>query len=522
LRSDETMTPRELSAPRRLAGPSVRRTVAARTGARGIWWLFVALAVYFGLHILTRSLVSNSLQRDEAEQLLLTQDWKWGYGSQPPLYTWTLNILFAGLGVNVFTLALLKNVLLLGIYVFVFLSAWEIFREPRTAALAAATLLLFPNIAWESQRDQTHLVLATAISAVTLFAFLRLLKTGSLAWYAASGALVGLGALSKYNYLFFPVSLVLAALSIPRFRPLIFTWKSLIALAVLAAVTTPHIIWFLRHQALAYSQSYKFKMALAQGGVVASLEGPSRLFLGTCAFVVVPVLIYSPLLYRAFRANHNRPVPDESPLLLQLLQRATFLGVLLSLGAILAFRVTFIQYRWEQPLLFAVPILLVGWGRSHLDRAWTRTLFRLCGVVAFTVLVALNGTVVGANLLHRANNLNIPYPAIAGELRKAGFQKGTIIASTVLLGGNLRMQFKDSRFIVEEVPPYPPLAEGPKLVVWDANQQDQLPGEFLKFALDLCGTAQDAISIHYVELPSRNGDKNAERIGFILIPDTRK
>jgi len=493
----------------------------AVASSREVRWLFIALGVYFGLQILTRSLVSNGLQTDEAEQLLLTQDWKWGYGSQPPLYTWILSVLFSGLGIKVFTLSLLKNVLLFGIYVFVFLSAREIFREPKLAALAAAALLLFPNIAWESQRDQTHLVLATMISAATLFAFLRLLKTKSLAWYAVSGALIGLGALSKYNYLFFPVSLLLAALSIPRLRPFIFTWKSLVALAVLAAVTAPHISWFVLNKALAFSQSYKFKIAPAQNGMDVYLQGPLRLVEATCMFVAVPVLIYSPLLYRALRTKRNETAVDETRLLFRFLLRAIVFSLLLSLGAILIFRVTFIQYRWEEPLLFAVSILLVGWSRSQLDRTWTRGLILLSEVVGLAVLVTINGTVLGANLLHRAHNLNVPYPGIAGELREGGFQKGTIIASSMLLGGNLKMQFKDSRVIVREVPPYAPLADGPKLVVWNANQEDRLPGRFLKFALDLCGTTREEATVHYMELPSRNGNKSSERLRFVLITDAK-
>src|SRR5262245_13051750 len=85
-------------------------------------WLFILLGIYFGLQIVTRSLVSNSLRMDEAEQLLLIQEWSWGYGSQPPLYTWMQKILISAFGINVLALSLLKNALLLSIYSFVFLS----------------------------------------------------------------------------------------------------------------------------------------------------------------------------------------------------------------------------------------------------------------------------------------------------------------------------------------------------------------------------------------------------------------
>lgn len=33
------------------------------------------LLLYFGFHVLTRSLVSSNLQLDEAEQVVLAQDW---------------------------------------------------------------------------------------------------------------------------------------------------------------------------------------------------------------------------------------------------------------------------------------------------------------------------------------------------------------------------------------------------------------------------------------------------------------
>ena len=50
----------------------------------------IALALlggYFAAHVVLRWLVSDSMQTDEAGQVLVTQVWLWGYGSQPPLYT---------------------------------------------------------------------------------------------------------------------------------------------------------------------------------------------------------------------------------------------------------------------------------------------------------------------------------------------------------------------------------------------------------------------------------------------------
>ena len=72
------------------------------------------IGVYFAVQVAVRVFISPSLGKDEAEQVLLAQEWAWGYGSQPPLYTWMAILLFRVFGEGVLALALLKNLLLAG------------------------------------------------------------------------------------------------------------------------------------------------------------------------------------------------------------------------------------------------------------------------------------------------------------------------------------------------------------------------------------------------------------------------
>ena len=483
-------------------------------------FLFACLGIYFGLHVLSRSVVSTGLQLDEAEQLLLSQDWRWGYGSQGPLYTWIQKILFSAIGTNVFALSLLKNTLLFGAYAFVYCAAREIFVRKEPAVFASASLLLVPNIVWESQRDQTHLILATACAAITLFIFIRLLKTGKPGCYAAFGALVGLGALSKYNFLFFPVSLILAALSVPKLRRAVLSRKLALSLVAVAVVVAPHVNWLLHNKGLALSQSYKFKMAAADGGVKNYIRGAMRFAKSAGAFLAVPILVYAPLLHRALKTRRAVHIAGEDQLYLGFLLRVLVCGLLLSLAAVLLFRVTEIKDRWMQPLLFAAPIVLVGWVRPQLEGGRGTWLLKLAGAAALGVLIAINGTVLGANLLKRAHNLNIPYSALAAELRKAGFEKGTIFAPKMLLGGNLKIQFKESRVVVSEVPYDLPLPGGAKLIVWNADLPDEKSKEltdFLVFVSRLCGLVPAEMKAQYLEVPSNNGPKQTERLGFVLL-----
>src|SRR2546425_11911640 len=72
----------------------------------------VILLTYFSLHLITRTLVSETVGIDEADQLVLGQKWSWGYGPQPPLYTWLLMLFIKFFGPSVFSLTLLREALL--------------------------------------------------------------------------------------------------------------------------------------------------------------------------------------------------------------------------------------------------------------------------------------------------------------------------------------------------------------------------------------------------------------------------
>src|SRR5436190_547933 len=88
--------------------------------------LLICLGIYFALHVLTRSLISQSLQIGGGGQLIFAEDLVFGYCLEAPLYTLIQKIFFSVFGLNVFGLSLLKNLLLWTFYAYFFLSAREI------------------------------------------------------------------------------------------------------------------------------------------------------------------------------------------------------------------------------------------------------------------------------------------------------------------------------------------------------------------------------------------------------------
>src|SRR5262249_55550352 len=152
---------------------------------------------------LVRLWIPSALELDEAEQLVLTQRLAWGYGHQGPLYTWLLALVFGLVGVSPLALALVKNGLLLAAYVLVYRSARLVTGSHDHAAIAAVSLLFVPQIAWESQRDLTHTVLAVTAAAATLFLILRLCAAPAASLYVALGGAVAVGLLAKGSYVAF-------------------------------------------------------------------------------------------------------------------------------------------------------------------------------------------------------------------------------------------------------------------------------------------------------------------------------
>src|SRR5262249_6210310 len=115
------------------------------------WLIF--LAVYFALGALSRILISNSAELDEAEQLVLGQSFEWSYGAQMPCYTWLQKLVFAALGQNIAALALFKGALLFTEFSLVLLCVRQATGRTRSAVVGLMGMFLIPQFVWESQRD---------------------------------------------------------------------------------------------------------------------------------------------------------------------------------------------------------------------------------------------------------------------------------------------------------------------------------------------------------------------------------
>jgi lipopolysaccharide core galacturonosyltransferase RgtB len=481
------------------------------------------LAAYGLLHVVIRLVISEGAELDEAEQLLLSQSFAIGYTDQPPLYTWLLIGFEAVFGVDILSLAILKNLLLFITHFWLFLAARIVLNDSYLACLTSLSLWLIPQIAWESHRDLTQSVLVTSLSSGFFYVMVTLLHTGQTRHYLILGLLLGLGALSKHSFLLFAAALFFAVLSQREVRGRLLDRRMLLVGALAALVVAPHFLWLLEHfhpgtstttRKLALDGGVQSMMAIGKG--LGKLTWASVRFL--TPFWLICLLAFPQLVTRRLAGATSRHQDRRT------LERF-FLMVFIILGAaVIIFGVTHFKDRWMQPFLFLAP-LYVFVRLQQVDGIAPGKLRLFACVLAFfgfMFLVAPLAQAWVAPWLGMHSRLHAPFVKVARHLRQAGFRQGTIMAETTFIGGNLRLVFPTSRVVTPAVlsglsidPPH----NGQCLAVWDGGDRRPLPsplGSFLEEVLH--AQLPNDQSPAYIDAQLKRSEERIFSIGFLLFP----
>ncbi len=438
-------------------------------------WL---IAAYFAFHVVLRLTLGSSLELDEAEQMVLAQRLQAGYTGQPPLYTWLQIGFFAIFGQGVLALALLKNLLLFSIYAGTYFAARTLGLHGALAAAAALSLLLLTDIGWESQRDLTHSVLVTSIAALTLW--LGCVMVAGMPrprHYLLLGLLIGLGTLSKLNYLFFLAALLLALFSIDR--RLILRPTFVLSVVLAAVLLSPYAIWMGEAPAVATSSLAKLDTA---GPVMLGDLGPN---LATFAGAIVQFcLLFVVLFFAAVRVwprgwNPLRGEGRSAPALLLL--RLFWFSLAILFAYLLVSGASTFRGRWLMPLLFYLPVLFFALVPAAVFTETVRRRYaRLLLTVALLVSVGLFARVYLGPVFDRFAKPHFPAAALAQALERRIRPGLPIVAMDSQIAGNLRHQLP-ARLVS-----YPPVAiplptAGDVVLVWDADKDDEVPDRIIEY-----------------------------------------
>lgn len=404
-----------------------------------VCWV-AGICCYFLFQTVLRRLFGASLGLDEAQIILEGQSLAWGYGPQPPLYSWMQWAVFQVIGDPILAMALLKN----GLLVVMCLSLYRLIRSvhpPQIAGLATLGLLLLPQFAWESQRALTHSVLVSAMAALACLVLWTWVRVGARGGWVLMGLVVGAGMLAKFNFIFVAPALLLAAYGVPDLRRAL-SWRGVgLVVGIVLVLQAGPVAWMLGHPQHVMSSSYK--LGRVSGDVAwwaVALEGGGAVLVAAVSFVALALLIVGvfvwgyrvPIVERAAR-------PAGADELRRFLVLFAGVGLLVIVLVVLASGSTSVKDRWLQPVLFVVGPVLVLWLLERVGAQGKQVLGRVYGGLALLVMLALP-----VNNLYgqpgKPARRSAPVGAIAGSLEAAGFGAAPVVTDREWLAGNLFYQ----------------------------------------------------------------------------------
>lgn len=461
------------------------------------------IAGYCLLAFLMRLLRSEALEIDEAEQAFLSQYLFAGFGTQPPFYNWLQFLLAHVFGMSVATLALLKDALLFLCLFFYYRAARIVFIGKEAAAIAALACLTFPPVFLLIQRDLSHTVAALFTVALFLFAFLKCLERPNLGSYLLAGLAVGLGIISKYNFVVIPIAAVIAILPEADLRKRVLDWRFAMAIVIAVIVVTPHALWLLHNLGIATGGTLdEMKEGSASSHTPAWIKGIIS-YTSAAVSVVIPTLI---LFFLAFHAD-RKAIWTARSLWTRIFGRMLLICLALVLLVVLLTGATHIREKWLILFVFLLPLYLgAKVDAANIDvKAKLSKFASLVGLVAVGALLVLLLSAWLGPIFGSYSRLNVPYRAFSQDIVREGGAPSWILTADRIVAGNMRIQFPQVPVVLPSYDDHRQnrnLPDGSGLIVWtdDDINGNALPPSIQAY-LSKNGLSPQEVKPQFVELP---------------------
>jgi hypothetical protein len=444
-----------------------------------------------------RVLIAPVYTVEEADQLLMSQSFHFGYEArQPPMLAWIYALATKAVGVSTPVVFGIKYALLFVALTFYYLSARNVLVKPGVSAAAVGAWALTFYIGWGVHEDLLGAVGLMACLSLTLHALTRILLWRRNRDWTYLGITIGVGLLTHHLYIVFPMAMIVAIFLTPFFRDAVKPTRLIVALAIAGAMYAPYVIWLVAHfdriavVAREFAQSYEIDNGwlarVGQGGLslargLFEFTLPLSLFWATLFWTM-----WLPVLYPIFaRRSTDEEAHEEA--FRKLFARAMVLAAAIYLiGVVIGVQV----YKgwWMLPVLYTLPL----WMFSHVKRAgdFPVAIRAFAAVAAVFIFVVIAGRFVVWRMDIEACDEGgcrpySPVAAWAEQLKKSGFTAGTIVGAEKHLTGNLRGQLPKARVLDASIAPvaFPaPTTHGACLAVWRDNPV--MPEELFTYMRD--------------------------------------
>lgn len=304
----------------------------------------LALITLYRLLVIQHS--GLSLDYDEAYYFGWARSFEFGYYSKPPMIAWLIGLTTRVCGDGELCV---KS----GTLIAYPLTAWFVFLigrhlfDARVGFWSSIALTTTPAAFFSALFVTTDVVLIL-FWTLALYYFVRALEQNAWRYWLAAGIAGGLGMLSKYTMILFPLSALLYLALSPGRRQHLREPMFYVAVLVALLVFSPNLVWNYQHQFVSFSHTAEISQ-LDRG-----LLHPAKMFEFLAGqFAVFGPILMSVFVYTVVRAR--RLAIAESQFLL-LCFAVPFLAVI-TLQSLLARA----HFNWAAPTYVAASVLVVGY-----------------------------------------------------------------------------------------------------------------------------------------------------------------
>jgi hypothetical protein len=432
---------------------------------------YTLISVMIMAHLVIRGFLYSGAPTDDAEQMLFSQVFRWGYDVvNPPLYTWLVIAVQHVVGVENWSVSLIKFPAYWLIFHFLYVLARRIVEDNYLAALAALSPLWLYYVAWDAVLSYSHTVLATALILAALVGLLRLQENRSVASYLLLGVIFGLGILSKYTFGLALMAMLIAGILHRPFRSYVVHPYMVLTLLVAAVIISPHVNWLTHNtDLLGTAVSGKFEIAAGSTFLEARLKGfgsaiASGLGFGMPLWLIL-ILAFSQPLRRRLK-THEYISSSTKVLTIFLFVALIMLALFILIAGVTKIRAHYMF------VLIPFPIVFFAWIKPELKSPKSVQYFGLSLVIMSVLMICgMTAKYISEPIRCKRCQLLVPYKEIGASIREIGFKGGTIFGYYFPhdLAGNLRTAFPDTRIVSTKYPDISrPLKEntGQCLIIW--------------------------------------------------------
>ncbi|NTJ44406.1 hypothetical protein G6L28_17560 [Agrobacterium larrymoorei] len=437
--------------------------------------------LYYLLQIFTRLAMPPALRIDEAQQVLFAQWLALGYDAQPPLYNWFQQAVFQLFGTSLATIAIAKNLILFLTFAIYIKSAALVLKDKRLVLIAAMALFFSPQVFWQAQRDLTHTTMLMLTCTWVVYLSIRLIQKPTTVGYALVGLAVGLGMLSKYNFVLVLPAVLAAVWFHPQGRERILDRRFLLTIGISLIVFLPHAFWLFENFTFASDVTMR-RMAeeAPDSRPLQILLGLARVAFGSLVIIALPSLLIWWSAQKQTAGKTSRAAKSDW---LRFFVHYFFALTVVLFVVIVSTTMTEVRDRWLLPLMMPFPILAALWleQRSLDEVGFQKRVLPTALAIMALLPVALILSVPLQAWTGKASRSNYDYESFQRYIHNdKGISPSVIITPDWHTGGNLRFVFNKTpvaTIIYDDFDPkFQPSFDHPILFVWngDGDATDRL------------------------------------------------